>query len=188
MDDGDIHALTLQPIGCFETKKTGADDDGAALAAGDLQHLRHIIEIAIGENAWQLVPGNRNDEGRGAGGDHQLVVRGGDAVFAGDGLALTVDMADLRALVQGHAMGCIPVVIVNDDVFIGLFTGENWREHDAVVIDARLGVEDRDVEDTGGGLEEVFQHAARRHAVADDDEFLGPCFGHGSYSAASTKR
>lgn len=55
MDDGDVHSPALQPISCFQTQKAGADDDGATLAFGDFKHLRDIVEIAIGENARQLM-------------------------------------------------------------------------------------------------------------------------------------
>ncbi|MNK93583.1 hypothetical protein D3C87_1137520 [compost metagenome] len=65
--------------------------------------------------------GNGNDEGQGTGGDHQPVVRGRDAVFAGHGFLVTVDAGDFRALVQRHIISRIPFVIMNDDVLIALF-------------------------------------------------------------------
>ena len=184
MDDGNVHALALEAIGGFQPEKTGADDDGATLALGDRQHLRHIVEIAVGEHARQLMAGNRNDERQRTGGDHQPVVGNRDAVFAGHGLSVAVDAGDLRTLVQRHIVSRIPFVIMNDDVFIALFARKHRREHDAVVIDARLRVKNGDVVKAGSGFEQVLQHAPRRHAIADDDEFLR----HGRYSAASTKR
>ncbi|MNT58636.1 hypothetical protein D3C72_1960850 [compost metagenome] len=51
MDDGDIHALTLQAVSRLQSEKTRTDDDGAAFAFSDFQHLRHVVEIAIGEHA-----------------------------------------------------------------------------------------------------------------------------------------
>ncbi len=49
------------------------------------------------------------------------------------------------------------------------------REHDAVVVDARLGVEDRDLIAVGRGFQQVLQHSPGRHAVADDDKLFGHC-------------
>lgn len=90
MDNGDIHALAFQAICCFETEKTGSDDDGASLALGDLQHFRNIIEITIWQHARQLMPRHRNDERQGTGGNHQLVVGNGNSVCACDGFPVTI--------------------------------------------------------------------------------------------------
>ena len=66
----------------------------------------------------------------------------------------------------------VPAVAMDDDFLERLLARENRRQHDAVVVDARLGVEDRHVVGVGRRLEQLFQGAARRHAVADDDQAL----------------
>ncbi len=184
VNDGHLHALPLQPVSSLQAQQPGADDDGAALGARNLDHLLDIGEIAVGENAGQLVTRNRDDERERTGGDDKLVIGCGDAVGRGDRLRLAVDLSDPCTLVQCHAMGGVPMVIVDDDVVVALFAGQNRREHDAVIVDARFGVEDGHVETTGGLFEQLFQHATGRHAVADDNDL----FRHVGYSAASTKR
>ena len=76
------------------------------------------------------------------------------------------------ALVERDAVIDVPAVAVDDDLVEGFLARQDRRQHDAVVVDARLGVEDRDLVGVGRGFEQFFQRAARRHAVADDDEAL----------------
>ncbi len=60
---------------------------------------------------------------------------------------------------------------MNDDVLILLFARENRRQHDAIVIDARLGAENGDVVEVGLAREQFVEHTAGGHAVAENDEF-----------------
>ena len=63
-----------------KAEKPAADDDRAAPAFGDFKHLLDIVEVAIGEHAWQLMTRDRNDEGQRSGGDDQLIVGHGDPI------------------------------------------------------------------------------------------------------------
>ena len=62
---------------------------------------------------------------------------------------------------------------MDDDLLVILLPGKYRREHDAVVIDVRFGIEDGGLVAARLAVEEVLQHSAGRHAVADDDKFLG---------------
>ena len=184
MQHGDVHALRVEAGRRLQPEQAAADDHGLGPRLGGEHHGLDVVEIAIGEHARQIVAGHRNDERHRAGGDDQLVVRLGDAVIGGDGLRRPVDGDDLVALVEGDAVGDVPAVAMDDDFLIGLLARQHRRQHDAVVVDARLGVEDGDGVAARRLLEQMLQHAPGGHAVADDDEF----FGSWRYSAASTKR
>ena len=67
----------------------------------------------------------------------------------------------------------VPTVAVDDDLLVVLLAGEQRGQHDAVVVDPRLGVEDRDLVAARRRFEQMLEHPSGRHAVADDDEFLG---------------
>ena len=67
----------------------------------------------------------------------------------------------------------VPAVAVDDDFLERLLARQNRRQHDAVVVHARFGVEDGDLVAVGRGFQQVLEHSPGRHAVADDDEFLG---------------
>jgi hypothetical protein len=79
------------------------------------------------------------------------------------------------ALVERDAVLDVPAVAVDDDFLVCLLARQNRRQHDAIVVHARFGVEDGDLVAVGRGFQQVLQHSAGRHAIADDDEF----FGHG---------
>src|SRR5690606_1762905 len=66
----------------------------------------------------------------------------------------------------------VPIRVVGDDLLIGLFARQHWREHDAVVIAARLRPEQRDPVAVELGFEQMLKHTARGHAGTDDDEFF----------------
>ncbi len=104
-----------------------------------------------------------------------------DAAVGDQCLGGTVDAYDFVALVEDDPVLDIPAVAMDDDFLVLLLAGEHGREHDAVVIDARLGVKDRDLVAAARVLEEMLEHAPRGHAVADDDEFLG----HGTLAASA---
>ena len=84
-----------------------------------------------------------------------------------------VDLDDLLAAMKRDAVRLVPGIVVDQDVLIGLFAGEDRREHDAVVIHPRLGAEDGHVVCTGSALEQLLQGTACGHAVADDDKLFG---------------
>ena len=72
----------------------------------------------------------------------------------------------------------VPAVAMDHDLFERLVAREDRRQHDAVVVHPRLGVEDRHVKGIGRGFEQPLQGAAGRHSVADDDESLLRVRGH----------
>src|SRR5580704_11957238 len=85
----------------------------------------------------------------------------------------TVDRDDFVPLIKGDAVLDIPTVVVDDYLLVILLPRKYRREHDAVVIDARFGIEDGGLVAARLPVEEVLQHSAGRHAVADDDKLLG---------------
>ncbi len=115
-----------------------------------------------------LDPGTGMTIGSRSGGDDQLVVGLDYAAVRRHGPLLAVDRDDPVAFVKRHSMVDVPAVAVDDDLLEGLLARQDRRQHDAVVIDARLGVEDRDLVGFGSGFEEFLERAARRHTVADD--------------------
>src|SRR5262245_16793007 len=82
------------------------------------------------------------------------------------------------ALVERDTVTHVPAVTVDDDLLVAFLSRQDRREHDAVVVDPGLGVEDGDLVTAWGLLQDVLEHAPGGHAVADDDEF----FGHGCIS------
>ena len=93
-------------------------------------------------------------------------------MFGRNGLGRAVDRGHLVAFVECDAVIDIPAVTVNDDFLELLLARQDGRQHDPVVVDARLGVEDRDVVTVGRRFEQALQSAAGRHAVTDDDQLL----------------
>src|SRR3546814_15925079 len=69
---------------------------------------------------------------------------------------------------QRDAVRRIPAGIVDHDVVEALLTREHGGEHDAVVIDARLGAENRYAIAVRIAREQFLDRAASGHAVADD--------------------
>jgi hypothetical protein len=97
---------------------------------------------------------------------------------------VAVNRNDLVTFVERHIVGDVPAIAMDDDFLVALLARENRGKHDAVVVDAGLGVEDGHLVLSRCLLKEAFQHTPGRHAVSNDDEF----FCHAFYSAASTKR
>lgn len=64
------------------------------------------------------------------------------------------------------------VIFVGDDVFVGFFFGQNWRQYQLVVVYLGFGIEDGDVIGVFVGVEQVFQYLFGCYIVVDDDEFL----------------
>ena len=95
--------------------------------AGD-QHGVDVVEVAVGEDAGEIVAGHRHDERHRAGGDHQLVVGLGDAVVGGHRLGGAVDRRRPCALVEGDAVLDVPGVAVDDDVARSLFSPDSTGE------------------------------------------------------------
>ena len=167
---GDLGAACGHAGGRLEPEKTAADDHDA-LARAHAHHAMRVLEIAVGDHPVEVMPRERDHERHRAGADHELVV-GDRAVLAVHHLRVAVDAADLLAEAAGHAGRLVEGGVMGDDLFVGLLARENRRQHDAVVVAARLGVEERDLVGIGRGFRQVLDHAAGCHAGADDDQFL----------------
>ena len=102
--------------------------------------------------------------------DHQGVIALALASIGADGLRGAVDGDDRLAPAQVDAVAFVPGVVMDDDVLELLFAGQHRRQHDAVIVDARLGAEDGDVVAAWGSREQLLEQAAGRHAVAENDE------------------
>src|SRR3546814_10034655 len=59
----------------------------------------------------------------------------------------------------------VPAVAMDHDLLVGLLARQHRRQHDTVVIDARLGVEDRHLIGAGSPLEEMLKHPDRKSVV-----------------------
>ncbi len=192
MHDRNLHALERQTRRRFEAEQSTADDHGMAAFFGRLMHERDVVEIAEGHHALEIGAGNRNDERLRTGGDDQLVI---GEFFAGrrlDRFGGAVDGDHGFAAPQLDAMRGVPGLIVDDDVFKGLFARQHGRKHDAVVIDSRLRAENRYVQRRVVFGEKLFHGAAAGHAIADHHQLLMSrakfCLSHGTPSNRTTRR
>ena len=170
--DRGLHALAGEARSRLEAEQAAADHHGVAAPCRRGKHRVDVVEVAEGDDAGQLGARNGNQDRLRAGGDEQRVVGLDRAVLGANGARRAVDRDDRLALAQRDLVLRVPGVVVDDDVVERLLAGEHRREHDAVVVDARLGAENRDVVAIRRARKELFEHAARRHAVAEHDEFL----------------
>ncbi len=88
----------LRPAAASQPEQAAADDHRLRARLGGEQHGVDVVEVAIGDDARQVLAGHGDDEGHRAGGDHQLVVGFGDAVVGGHGLCCAVDRDDACGL------------------------------------------------------------------------------------------
>ena len=58
----------------LEAEQAAADDDRLAARLRREQHRVDVVEVAIGQDAGEIMARHRQDERRRAGGDDQLVV------------------------------------------------------------------------------------------------------------------
>ncbi len=172
MNDVHAHALFEKTCGRFEAEQAAADDGGMPAGLRSQDNGLHVVQVAEGEHAGEIVAGHGDDHRQRSRRDHQLVVGRDLAVLRTDGFGAAVDLRDPVTLVERDAALDVPAVAMNDDLFECLFSGKDGRKHDPVVIDARLGIENRDVEGVRRHLEKMLQHPAGCHAVANDDELL----------------
>ena len=118
------------------------------------------------------MPRNRDDEGVGAGGDQQPVIGFDPARPGNNTLRGAVDVGDRIARNQRNAIVRVPGRIVDHDVLERLFAGQHRRKHHPVVIDPRLGPEDRHGVAPRIAGEDFFDRPAPGHAVADHHQPL----------------
>ena len=137
---------------------------------GRRDHLVGILDVAITDDARQVVAGNRQNERIRAGGDQQAIVGLFSAVVGDDLAPDPVDTDDMLAGMQLDALFLVPVQFVENDFLDGHFTRKDRREQDAVVVRVGFGAEDRDVVVIRLDLQQFFDGTDTGHAVADQDE------------------
>ena len=170
MHHGDIHAAQLQAVGGFQPEQAATDDDRVLVMCCGIDHLVGILDVAVADDAGQVIAGDRQHERGRAGGDQQAVVIFLGAIF-GDDLAIdAVDGLDLLAGMQGDLVFGIPVEFVENDVLDAHFAGQYGREEDTVVVRVGFGTEDGDVVVIRFDLQQLFDGADTGHAVTDQDE------------------
>jgi hypothetical protein len=170
VDDSHLHAPQAQAMRGFEAEQAAADDHRRTTGVRRLQHPAHVIHVAEGDDAGQVLARNRDDEGIGPGGQQQAIIALGAARAARDGLLRAIDGDDGIARDQRDAIVRIPVLAVDDDVLEGLLAGQQRGQHDAVVVHPRFRAEDGDAEPVRIAGEDFLDGPATGHAVADDDE------------------
>ena len=123
--DSHIHAAQLQAVGGFEAEQAAADHHRVLVQLGGFDHLVGILDVAITDDAGQVVAGNRQHEWGRTGGNQQAVVFLFRAVF-GDDLALdAVDLGDLLAGMQLDALFLVPIQFVEHDLGNGHFASQH---------------------------------------------------------------
>ena len=115
MEHGHIHALLFEAGCSFEAEEPAADNHRATAGFCSEQHRVDIVEIAIGEDAGQIMSGHRKNKGNRARRDDQLVVRRDLAVLRAHRLRFAVDLDDLVALVESNPALDVPAIAVDDD-------------------------------------------------------------------------
>ena len=172
MHDRYIHAMRFEPAAASRPSRPPpmttalARDCAASSMAFTSSRSRKVKTPA------RSIARYRQDDRRRSRRDDQFVVMRDRAVVGDYRLRDPVDGDDLVALIERDVVLDVPTIAVDDDLLVILLAGQNRREHDAVVIDARLGIEDGDLIATRRLLEKMFQHATGRHAVADDNKPL----------------
>ena len=173
MEDGDIHAAMSKTRCGFQSEQSATDHHRLLARLCGKQHGVDIVQVAVGNDAWQIVSRHRDDEWNGTGCYHQLVIGLGNAVIGSDGFSAPINRDDPMPLVEGDAVVDVPAIAMNDDLLIALLSRQHRREHDAIVVHTGFRVEDGHIVSAGRLLEEMLQHPSGGHSVADDDELLG---------------
>ena len=168
-----LHAAQSQGGGGFEAKQATADNDRPCIGA--LRRLDHgidVIEIAERHDPRQILAGQGDDERRRAGGDDQLVIRR-FAMARDHHFALAVDRRHRFTETRADPMRRVPGSVVGDDLLIGFLAAEDGRQHQPIIIAARLGAEQGHIEAAMRLFEDMFERATRGHAGADDHQPFG---------------
>ncbi len=175
--DIDVDAPSAETVRGLEPEQATADDDGAHTVArrGHLQHAVGVLdgpepEHAAGETAVALPqPVHVGKERRTPGRDDQRVVRHRAPALARDRLREPVHPDGPVADVQRHAVLAVPRHGVEHEVVVvdGGRTGEDVREHDAVVVAVGLVADHGDVEQLSVAPQDLLDGARTGHPVAD---------------------
>jgi hypothetical protein len=94
---GHVHAAQLQAVGRLQAEQAAADHHRVLVLAGGFDHRVGVGDVAVADHAGQVVAGDRQDEGRRAGGQQQAVVVGLGAVARRSPCAHAVDLHHLLA-------------------------------------------------------------------------------------------
>ena len=166
-----LHPALAQAVGGLQPQQAAANHHGVPVLRSRVDHGLRIGNVAVGQHAVQILAGNRQHEGVGAGGQNQPVVGHADglarAAHRVHGAPGTVHLGHGAAGVQGDAMLGIPRPVVEHDLLQRLLPRQHGREQDAVVVGMRLRAEDGDLVQIGRDLEQLFERAHPRHAIAD---------------------
>ena len=185
MDDGHVHPAQLEAVRGLEAQQAAANDDCMPVLLRRGDHRVGVGDVAISDHARQFATWNRQDHRGRSRREQRPVVRSNGAVGGDDFAADAVDLRDFAAEMERDAVRRIPLAIVQHDLRQRLLARQHRREQDPVVIGMRLGAENRDVAGLGRELQQLFQRADARHAVADHDETHFPAVVH-NYDAFST--
>ena len=172
VDDGNLHPPQAETMRCLEPQQAPADHHRRPAVFGRLEHRLDIVHVAKPDHPGQVLARHRDDERVRSRGDHQPVVPGGQAAAGGDGLLAAIDRRHRIARDQRDAVFVVPIVAVDHDLGKALFAREHRREHDPVVVDPRLGPEDRYPIAARIARQQFLDRTAPRHAVADHHEVL----------------
>jgi hypothetical protein len=170
MHHGDVHATQLQTIGGLQAQQAATDHHRMPLGLGGFDHRLRVVDIAIADDAFQVLARYRQDDRQRTRRQQQAVVFGLGAVGGDHSPLHAVDLRYLLAQVQTDAAFGVPVQRVQHDVVEGLLAGQHRRQQDAVVVGVRFGAEHGDVVHVRRQLQQFFQRADARHAVAHHDQ------------------
>ncbi len=151
------HAAQHQAVGRLQPEQPAADDDGVAVLRRRIDHRVGVGDVAVGDDALEVLARHRQDERVRPGGQQQPVVGRLDAARAAHDAAAAVHLGDRLAQVQPDAVVGVPVERVEHDLVERLLAGEHRREQDAVVVRVRLGAEHRDVVQVGSDLQQLLE-------------------------------
>ena len=170
VNDRHRHAAQHQAVGGLEAEQAAADHDRVLVRLRRLDHRVGVGDVAVGDDAVEVLARQRRDERVRAGRDQEPVVRRLGAVVGDGDPAAAMDVDHLLAEVQRDAVLGVPLDRVEDDVGERLLAGQHRREQDAVVVRVRLGAEHGDVVQVGSDLQQLLERAHAGHAVADHHE------------------
>ena len=175
MHHGDLHAALHEAVGRFQSQQATADHHCMPECLCRFDHGLGVGNVAVGQHALQVLAGNGQDEGLGAGRHDQPVVLGAGVLALGidrmHGASGPVDGRHGIAGVQQDMVVLVPGPVVEHDIAERLLAGEHGRQQNAVVVGMRLGAEDRDVVQIGGNGQQLFQRTHACHSVTNHDQF-----------------
>ena len=171
MHHGDVHSTQGEAVGRLEAQQAGADDHRVLVLGRRVDHLVGVGYVAVGDHARQILARYRQDEGVGTGGEQQAVIFPFAAVGGEDLAALAVDLDDLVVQHQLDVVIGVPLMIVEDDVLQRHLAGQDRREQDTVVVGVGFCTEYGDLVHIGCNLQQLFEGADPRHAIADHHQF-----------------